>query len=248
MMKALAAGGRTFPASVGSVVAVWDASDLALADGDPVGSWVDRVNGHTLTASGSARPTFAASANRVGARPAITFDGSSDVLAVGSNLTTSTSGVVIVLGEITDGIAWSSADVNASNPHYYYMFGGRFSGLLRMQSAATSVGGTAGIGLVTVSETGPAVWEWASSGFASGGYSIRKNNTPLTLSPLFAGNNGRWFGDVANRDNFTVGAQVASAGNGGTNTFMAGWISAVIVLNAIPAEGPRSDLYRWLLG
>lgn len=66
------------------LVALWRASSLSLADGDPVSTWAPSSGTPgTLTASGSERPTFRATGSP-GGGPCVEFDGASDYLSLSS--------------------------------------------------------------------------------------------------------------------------------------------------------------------
>ncbi len=66
------------------LVALWRASSLSLADGDPVGTWAPAVGSPgSLTGSGSARPTYRATGSPSGG-PCVEFDGSDDELSLSS--------------------------------------------------------------------------------------------------------------------------------------------------------------------
>jgi len=66
------------------LVALWRASSLSLADGDPVGTWAPASGTPgSLTGSGSARPTFRATGSPSGGA-AVEFDGSDDELSLSS--------------------------------------------------------------------------------------------------------------------------------------------------------------------
>ncbi|MFO0607257.1 MAG: hypothetical protein U0324_29105 [Polyangiales bacterium] len=76
------AGDPGMPSS--GLVALWRASSLALADGDPVGTWAPASGTPgSLTGSGSARPTYRAT-GFVGGGPCVEFDGSDDELSLSS--------------------------------------------------------------------------------------------------------------------------------------------------------------------
>lgn len=67
-----------------NLVALWDAEDLELADGDPVGTWTPSVGTPgNLSGSGSGRPTFRATGSPSGG-PCVEFDGSDDELSLSS--------------------------------------------------------------------------------------------------------------------------------------------------------------------
>lgn len=66
------------------LVARWSASDLSLADGDPVGTWAPGAGSPgSPTSSGSARPTYRATGSPAGG-PAVETDGVDDELSLSS--------------------------------------------------------------------------------------------------------------------------------------------------------------------
>lgn len=79
-------GGVSGPVLAG-LVAWYDASDLVLANGDPVASWPDKSgNGRTLTqGTAAARPSYVASG--IGGKPAVRGDGVDDMLSYASGPT-----------------------------------------------------------------------------------------------------------------------------------------------------------------
>lgn len=73
-------GDPGLPAS--GLVALWRASSLSLADGDPVATWAPASGSPgSLAGSGSARPTYRATGSPSGG-PAVEFDGSDDYLSL----------------------------------------------------------------------------------------------------------------------------------------------------------------------
>lgn len=233
-----------FPGSVGGVVAVWDADDLSLSDGDYVSSWTDRHAGKVLSASGSLRPTFRASRARIGYRSAVEFDGT-NLLELGSSLTSTSSGAVIVTGKLVQGLAWGSGDVDYYNPNWHVVQGGRFSGAIRAQALETTTNAMAEW-VYNSSSTTTSHWEWSSNGSA---WTVRDNNASLSLAVGGVGNTGLWFGGVTGRDNFSVGGiHLHPYNDGPYGGLLTGWISTVVVLSSVPTGPARDDLYRWLRG
>ncbi len=80
LLPAAAAGGDTDPGlPTSGLVALWRASSLSLADGDPVGTWAPASGSPgSLTGSGSSRPTYRATGSPSGA-PAVEFDGGDEL-------------------------------------------------------------------------------------------------------------------------------------------------------------------------
>lgn len=83
LLEALGVSGDPGLPSSG-LVALWRASSLSLADGDPVGTWAPASGTPgSLTGSGSARPTYRANGSPSGG-PCVEFDGSDDELSLSS--------------------------------------------------------------------------------------------------------------------------------------------------------------------
>jgi hypothetical protein len=70
--------------SLPGLVADWPAWAIGQANGTPVASWTEVVNGYTLSASGSAQPTFVVEG--LGGLPEVAFDGH-QYLSIGSRAT-----------------------------------------------------------------------------------------------------------------------------------------------------------------
>lgn len=226
------------PIPTGSV-AHWKAEDLLLTmrDGAGVPGWMDRLSGNVVAQPApSARPLLAV--DGIGGRPALVFDGSNDVL-VQTNpapVSTATTGSVLAVVDYTvtgSQWFWSTGDDGSS---VRYM-GGASDGTtqLRVQSNNNTPGGADVV--YATPPTGPTIIEWTSGG---GAWTIRFNNTPQSLTVASGSNNGRWFGGVANRDRFALGALVF---NNTTNQFFNGRMSELLVVDGAMSAEERSDLY-----
>lgn len=77
---------------------------MALSDGDSVRSWINRVDGNPVVATGSERPTY--ETNEINGHDVIRFDGTDDVLAEGVPDMMDPNGLagltVIVVGSVDD--------------------------------------------------------------------------------------------------------------------------------------------------
>lgn len=238
--------------SISGLAAAWVAEDISASNGAPVGSWVDRVGGYTLSSSGSNRPTFHAGPGPGGprGRPSVTFNGVNDqFLTYGSALTTATSGSVIIAGTMYDGTCWSSSNPSSG---YRAVFGLQNGGFARIQRQNTVPGGQASFVYAPCPSYGLA-WEWASNGTT---WNERRGNVPQTVvvpppSTFVVGaNTGEWFGSVASRTNFTLGCvrTPTSINPSGRDSSFTGSLSVVLVINGALSSGDRKDLYLWLLG
>ena len=76
---------KTFYSMVAGFNYRWRATDLALADNDPVASWTDSVAAAQLTQSGSLRPTFKTGISPTG-KPGVRFDGVDDYIGKSSGV------------------------------------------------------------------------------------------------------------------------------------------------------------------
>lgn len=73
--------GNWTPLALGSDLLAWWSADYGLTlSGSQVASWVDRKNGHTVTQTGAAQPTY--SATSFNGAPGLTFDGTDDCLVL----------------------------------------------------------------------------------------------------------------------------------------------------------------------
>jgi len=231
------------PPSITSTAAVWWAGDLTLADGDPVGTWTDRVGSRGITSSGSARPTYRASS--IGSRPAVDFDGSNDVLrfAAADPVSAALSGCVVAVVSMdaptVNGAIWSSVDEGTGLLSYLVGVTQLTGGRLRIIQANNGAGADDVRG-ATVLSTGAQVLEWSSTGTA---YGLRVNNTGESLTVTGGGNTGDWFGDTSLRDSFALGA--LHVGTTPAN-FFDGRIAYLGVFDAELSSGDRAALYGWI--
>lgn len=209
-----------------------EASDCsAVGDGNAVTDWVDRVSGHTFTQGTAAnRPLYRATSN-IGSKPALDFDGTNDRLTLGSAAFSNTAGTVFTVVRHDTDVAqtYYSTNDNATATRFCRQ-AGRVGGTggqndtlqIRQRSADTAdnvVGNNDAIVINTnyVCCTG-------STGTA---YFMEINGTAQTLQVVGGADNGDWYGDTANRDNFCVGALESSS----PSEFMNGLIAEIIDYN-----------------
>lgn len=232
------------PPGVASTRAVWWATDLSVSDGAAVSSWVDRVNGFTVSQATSARrPTF--DADGLNGRPALLFDGSDDFLGLNASgaLSTATQGCVVAVVRptaFTGRVVWASSDV--ATIEWNVLGSLQSNNLAVQQKQIVGARGSSDIvrGKSTLSAV-PQLWEWASNGTA---YSLRLNNVIESPYVVQEGSNsGDWFGDTPNRDNFTIGALLRTALV--TPTY-AGHIAFLGIYDAPLSNADRTALYAWL--
>lgn len=229
------------PPPITSTAAMWWASDLAVADGDPVSSWADRVNSVTVSNSGSNRPTM--DADGAGGRPGVRFQRSStQYLVSNAQLSSALSGCVVAVVAFTGGHASTiqvvaGAGFSGGNTRFNRFSNSGSTEKARLyqrnnDTAGVVSGGTnLGTSLRTI--------EWSSNGSA---WTIRVNGTAETLSVDSDSNNGDWFGDTDLVDRFAIGAEVASA----LLFPFDGTLAYLGVFNAELSTDDRSALYAWI--
>ena len=226
------------PPSIADTAGVWWAGDLALADGDPIGTWTDRVNAVSVTNTGTARPTF--DADGANGRPSVNFDGG-DWLGVDSALSTAQSGCVVAVARIDDPLQGQSLwSHGGSNTNRYLLGTTRFStgGQIESQQRNSDWNDVVW-GSTSVPATTLVALEWASSSTA---YAHRYNNNTQSMTVTAGSNNGDWFGDVGSADRWTIGGLRYNTPIG----LLAGRIAFLGVYNAPLSTGDRAALYSWI--
>jgi len=236
------------PASVPDLVAWWDFSDIdqlfqdeskstpVASDGDVIGACADKSGqgNDILQATNGNRPLY--KTNRHNSLSAALFDDTDDYLDVGNSMTTATSSTVFTVVAVpgsADSCQVGTADeggtsrylrlnVNQSGNWWYYRQ--RNAGTTDELRVLHGIGGGAGTAFLnTISSDGSTI-------------SLRLNGAPKTLAVSSGENGGDWFGDVSNRDNFTVGALLWS---GGLNSPYDGDICEILVYDSVPSVTDR---------
>lgn len=229
------------PPSIASTVAVWWASDLELVDGDPVSTWVDRVNGVTVSQTGSARPTF--DADGAAGHPTVNFDGG-DWLGMSSALSSGQSGCVVAVAQIADPLEgqslWSQG-VAGSTTRYLlgttrYSTGGQIESQQRNNDVDDVVRGSTAVPANTL-----VALEWSSAGTS---YQHRLDNVAQTMTASNGFDNGDWFGDITGTNLWTIGGLRYSPPVG----LLVGRIALLVVLDAQLSVEDRAALYGWISG
>lgn len=222
-------GHRSPPPPIAGTVAEWWADDLSSATVD---SWIDRKQGVTLTASGSARPSLVAAG--IGGRPAVDFNGTSHVLRSSVFSTEATGAVVAVVQYATTAnrALWSQSRAASTSLYMYLspatgtnvMFLDRYAGGVQQYSGTTAIG--LGKRIVEVSADGT-------------GISMRLDGSPETTSGTGAG----WFSGVTAADTWMIGGLAYSSGVIG---WLAGRVAYLIRTDTPLSAGDRTALYAWI--
>lgn len=223
------------PPAIASTVGAWWADDLsAVGDGNAITSWVDRVNSLSAVSSGS--PVY--DVDGLGSMAAVNFDGVNDCFRVASNISTSTTGCVVVVSQVTtpasDLCFWSAADESDVDRYLQANHWSSKPGIGRDND-----GLLAGIRATGATTTSPQVTEWSSSDTA---WTIRINNTVQFVTVEIGSNNGSWFGDVTGIDNFMIGALRRTT----EAKYFLGKIAYIGVFDAELSSEDRTALYNWI--
>lgn len=238
--------GAWSPEDIDFTKAFWLADDIAQTEGSAVLAWPDRGPGnHPLGQStGGSQPVYRTAG--INGQPAVDFDGSADFMFTSSLISSNIKGsvfTVCVVDALQESALWGSVDEISSTR---YMVGT----LRTVASANTMASEQRDFGDASPDQnraptnqitTATAYFqEWRSTGSA---YDFRINGASQTITTLAGSNNGDWFGDVTNRDNFSVGAQKFGTPSG----FFNGKIGFVIVNDQADIDAfDRARLYEWV--
>lgn len=113
------------PSIAAGAIHDWNVSSLsALADGDPVGSWVDTVAALAITAAGGVRPTYETAVTPTGA-PVVRFDGTDDTLKDATGVTGAKHiFIVAAFRPATNPAASGLMSINSGSGYFYEANGG----------------------------------------------------------------------------------------------------------------------------
>jgi hypothetical protein len=185
-------------------------------DAAAIATWLAGGTGYIVTwydQSGGARnftqadplkqPVYASSV--MGSKPCVSFDGAADTLVNTSNFYSGQSGLALILWQIPSALAgvvqrlFSSAVTTAASP--YMVLNGMVSSTNKNISVQTSGGSVRGSTVLAANT--PYLGEWVSTGSA---YGLRINSVDEALTVSSGADDGTWFGDIAGRTNFAIGA------------------------------------------
>lgn len=110
------APGAFSPADLPDIGHWWKATDLALADNDPVSTWADAFGSADYTAAGGVRPTYKANAGD----PYVQFDGTDDTMAATISGLGLDFSVVLIWERVADSGGYARAfETNGDNIIYF---------------------------------------------------------------------------------------------------------------------------------
>jgi len=221
----------------------------ATADAHPVGLWKDQSgNGYDVSQSSDAlRPILKLAANGINGRATVLFNGSSQFLlrTVANWLSSDSAGsifAVVRLGAVlkSNNMVLGSADEAGSTKYFevnvvYDQTSGKFieTGQINGDTADANRGSTVIAGNTVY------LCSWRSSGTAN---FLSVNGSTETITTRSGANNGDWFADTADRDNFTIGALKYSS----VNYYFKGDIAEVLVYNSNLAGDNLTNVRTYL--
>jgi hypothetical protein len=240
------------PPTVTAQVACWWADDLlgVYTDDEEIdGSWDDRTSSFGLVSveTGAATPaTF--EYDGIAGRPSVALlsDGTYLYYAASGAVTTSTDGCIVMVvnsGVIDTGgsFYWGTSDEAGTAK---FTSGGTLeSSFDRLITQSGSTPGPAGVmgGNTSMSANTVYALEWSHDDTV---ISMRVNGTTQSFSVLSGtGSNGFWFGDIADRDNFTIGAVKRTTAIGLVDDFR---VAFCLIADAPLSSGDRTAVYDWI--
>lgn len=236
---------RHTPPPVASTAAVWWAGDLAVANGDPVGSWVDRVNGVTVSNTSTARPTF--NATGIGGKGAVVFDGSNDYLEVAAALSSAATGsvVAVIKDPVAGGAVWAQSLASSAVIYSYQIANGGSPAALRYDHSTWSWSRGASAIVKrgqTVITSGTFITEITCTTGRT--HTMYLNGAAETITTTMdSGAVGGWFSGLTGANRWTIGALTFNDTRVG---FLNGAIAYLGVFNAPLSAEDRAALYAWL--
>jgi hypothetical protein len=224
------------------------ADDIAGADGDAISAWASHEgNAYSFAQTSTKRPLLKKAANGINGHNTALFDGSNDILVyAGTGITNSSQGTIFAIYRLTDPIAANSQEILASGDEAgtsYYCIPARgcqgtttrnVSNIQKNNDTEDYIRGNA-----TLSTATSYLGMWMSTGTAT---SMRVNGTLQTLTVVTGANNGDWWGDTSNRDNFTIGGVKLSV----ETNILKGDIAEIIMLDTSIAAGVITAIETYL--
>lgn len=226
------------PPSSAACAAQWWADDLvAVGDGNPVGSWVDRVGGIEVTSSGTSRPTF--DADGIGGKPSVNFDGSNDYLTSTSKLLQRRPKGAIVA--VIKGCTGHILAQGSGGYQFFYLTGHIPSSSGRMVLESYDGGGSVQqLRVTTAHGSDPRVIEFSSDAAVVSG---RVDNGPESLVALSGSNYGYWTSQPSGMNRLTLGALYIGSG---FQDFNNGRLAFLGVYDQPLSSTDRDNLYGWI--
>lgn len=224
------------------------ATTPATADGNVVAVWKDQSgNGYDISqTTNEKRPLLRLAANGINGRAAVLFDGSNDIMVrtVANWLSSDSAGTLAAVYRLptlvaNSAILASADEAGSGNYIFFHPYRNVTTKTLYVRQINADTEGLVRGGTDQAVNTTYLV-VWRSSGTA---YTIRENNGNEVLTVVGGANNGDWFADTANRDNFSIGAMKFN----NTETFFTNaLISEVILYNSNLTGADLTNLETYL--
>lgn len=238
-------GGGFTPKNISGLALWMQADDLAGDDGDAIASWVSKEGNNYSFAQADAdkKPLLKKAANGINGRNVVRFDGTNDLLVLGSAPLTGETGTVIAVYRLTSTLGnyqhiLSSCDEASVN--FTMRFMAAYDGAGKPIAISKNGGGIDEVkGSTTISAEAVYCAVYQSNGIA---YTARVNKTAQTFTIVAGGNNGAWFGDIANRDNTTIGSLKRTT----EAAFLKGDLAELIVYNSALSSAQITNVERYL--
>jgi hypothetical protein len=237
--------GTSNPSMLTGSIAWWLADDASPVGTDqPVTTWTDRISGWSAVSSSTKRPLYKPTG--IGGQPALLFDGSNDLIeyvapsAVSTQETGHVFAVVMATSLANDATIWGTWDT-ASSQNFLHGQLVPLSGLDRLTFYANQAGSVQTVwadGNIDNAIGLPHLIEWSSDNSANN--VIRYDGVSVVNSSTTT----RWFADIANRDNFTIGAMKRNV----EQEWFAGYVAMVLVTNGVMSAADRTALYTYVTG
>lgn len=220
------------------------ADDLEGADGDMIAAWNDKTsNGNNFTqTTDEKKPLLKKDNYGINGHNSIRFDGTDDIM-VASNFSSATQGSIFIVGKLNGALQNTQTILGTCDEEtaasYYWNYRPFFTDFsAQVCYVRTSSGPNIQGGFMQTFNM-PSIWHIASNGSA---YVMRHNGRVETLTVAGGTNNGDWFGDIPNRDNFTLGGAKWNA----EAAFFKGDVAEVIIYDTSLSAADVARVERYL--
>lgn len=200
------------PGDLNGIVLWLRADDLAaLGDGASVASWVGRKGNTFAQATGTKQPKVYTSttAHLIGGQPAVTFDGTDDLLVLPLLFGSPQSGSIVAVLRVnaiavaaTASIFTASDEATTTKSFRANIARPTSDVVLQTRQENTDTADTVSSATTPLTIGTAYVVEWSSTGSA---YGFRVNDVAQAKTVIGGSDNGDWIGDSTARDNAVLG-------------------------------------------
>lgn len=161
---------------------------------------------HVVQATTNKKPLLKTAV--VNGRQILRFDGADDLLRYGGTVSTAASGALFVVAKtaatVNEGQFVASSDESADTNYWSLRIEKTVPGTPRLEHLSRNAGTTSGVyGDTELLASTVYLLTLQSNGTA---WTLRVNGSNQSLTIRLGTNNGDWLGDIASRDNLTIGA------------------------------------------